>query len=1240
MLDDIRLHVDQDEQVQIASEEAISDRMLETYKASIKAIEINIPSLLPLLSDKLQRNYSVFVNKNGEFNIVDISNGKTFYGLQPSAEIATQLELICNSSYQIKCRKEALDDFQSIENEVLQALDSELLKKKYGSYALPDEPSCVVVLGLGIGSHIKDLIESYNIRHLIIYEPQIQYLNCSAMAVSWADMLACANEKNTAIYLQMGKDGRDLLSDINQLANFDQGVDSFHLYKHYNHPVFDSIERELLTNSWESLEQKGITFKLESNYISFSPNWTKSCAIGQFEIPNEQLPLYTKNMDAFAKYFPEIHKSFKGFKPKCWQVLINASGEVNYINLNNGAFWSGAEVIAEAEINTSGFIRHPNRDGLILGYDGNKLKDYLHYRFVKKTGEILEDIENEEGALPETLKSIIVFGVSNGYDIESLFAKHTVEKIFICEPNRDFFYGSLFAIDWAELFERLDQEQGRIYLNIGDDGSHLMRDLLNQFYSIGPYILADTYFFQVYYNSALNKAIGQLREQLKLVISMGEYYDHARYGLVHTNEGCRIGLPVLKENPQQYLKEEDRQVPVFVVANGPSLDNAIEIIKEHRDEAIVISCGTTLQALHRNNIKPDFHAEIEQNRSTYDWNCRIGDFAYLKSIPLVSCNGIHPDTCTLFKDVFIAFKDGESSTAVFESVVGKGKYQTIEHAFPTVGNFVVDLVTTWGFKQIYLMGMDLGFIDNKYHHSKSSGYYINQSKEIYDYGGEQNTSIPVEGNFANIVFTKHEFKISKAIMEDVFRSKKVECYNCSNGVRIQGTLPLHLENVLILTDKQQRDAAIEKLKSSCYEIIDANQYGEKYDSKYDVSALESEFDQILNLLDEPFEQPENAEKFVESQRELLIQSYKRGNSLLFYLLYGTFNYVNALFSKVMLTSSTENKSRFLERVRIEWQDALNTIKFDFLKFTNTFDFCSTGSTNRRLALSRAKSEAKTIHFFTQEDFQFYQLQAVGDDTLNYSPQRYQFHYFFEPEKLIEENAFCIGTPYNYLFERYLVRRFPNDYKVEWFFNHAVSTPDGIVINAGTLSLDSIISIVNQSLSPALAKSIPIIVALTRLPSKQLLNRFKSVSPGGIIYFFCDTVGTGNKHDVLDGKLPYRQQGMDYLVADHLFTHKQTLLIIERFKFVDGGAKEKNAYLQKIADELDYVHEFIEYPDYLLVANNGEKIDNLVTDMSGSRGRPIHAKINNLVLQGTNIQKSIAMRDTKEIETFLQAPKIK
>ena len=125
--------------------------------------------------------------------------------------------------------------------------------------------------------------------------------------------------------------------------------------------------------------------------------------------------------------------------------------------------------------------------------------------------------------------------------------------LFICEPNKDFFYASLYAIDWHNIIKSFDEGKKRLYLNIGDDGSNLTNDLLVQFQSVGPYVLANTYFYQTYVNEKLTDSVAQLREQLLVMIAMGDYFDNAKYGIAHTRWALESDVPFLLSNSKDRL---------------------------------------------------------------------------------------------------------------------------------------------------------------------------------------------------------------------------------------------------------------------------------------------------------------------------------------------------------------------------------------------------------------------------------------------------------------------------------------------------------------------------------------------------------------------------------------------------------------------------------------------------------------------------------------------------------------
>jgi hypothetical protein len=932
MLKNIRLHIEKNEEKQKELEESLAQNILEAHHKNVNSFDRNIPSLSALIKKPKLQNYSLFCNKFGEINIVDYGVGRTLYGFHPEQEIHQQVEDFNTHApcFSLVTEKKTLASSENIElNKQTSTLETSIGYQHYlAQHSAPDNIECLVVLGCGLGFHILELMQHKKIQCLIIYEPELQYFQCSILVNKWAAIFELAKNKGTKIFIQVEKDGRNLVSDMNELEQHEK-ITRFYVYKHYNHPVFSSLLKDLRSKSWGELQENGISFDFSENYNHYIPAWTPSIKIKDYSSCQVNNALFQKNLLALEKYFPAIFQEYKSYEPKLWIPVINSAGQINLIKADSLTPWYGDSPKQDCLYNYENYNEQPHKDGLVLGYKGTKLAHYLHYQFVKQTEQLLSEAEDEAGSLPEEIASIIMFGLGVGYQLEALLKNHSVEKLFLCEPNTDFFYASLYAIDWLNIFETVEKSDARIYLNIGDDGSHLFRDLLHQFHSIGPYILNNTYFYQSYYNASLNSAIAQLREQLQIVISMGEYFDHAYYGIEHTKEGFKRNIPVLVNNPSSKLNYDEKEVPVFIVGNGPSLDLSIDAIRECQSQAIIISCGTALQALHRHGITPDFHAEIEQNRCTYDWAVMIGDVDYLKNITLISCNGIHPDTCDLYKEVLIAFKEGESSTVSALSVLGQEHFEVLQHSFPTVSNFVTNLVSIIGFNHLYFIGVDLGFIDVTHHHSKSSGYYQDDGKETYDYAEDNNTSIIVPGNFRPRVNTKHEFKISRQIIEQVIQKKpKLQTfYNCSDGAKIAGSTALHIDNLLIISTALQKKQTLKQLKSKVFSNKYNASFSDKFETKFSYDTLNTEFIALEKVLSQELVTTEQANQLINKQKEMLFSSYKNGKSLLFYYLYGTSNYANAIFSK-LLSATNDSKQINEASIKIKnlWMQTVSKLK--------------------------------------------------------------------------------------------------------------------------------------------------------------------------------------------------------------------------------------------------------------------------------------------------------------------------
>ncbi|WP_334063202.1 motility associated factor glycosyltransferase family protein [Alteromonas genovensis] len=933
MLNQIQLHIHNDEEEQLKVEEKVAVELSQRYRENVEAFRRYIPSLLPTITSDKTSNSTILCNKYGGLNLVKISNGQVVYGSAPQQDIALEVE-------------DALQEMSPV----------------FFEPNCTQEPDVLVIFGLGIGYHIPLLLAKEKFKHIVIYEPDEDLFTCSLSTVNWKHILEDAKKSDIGLFLQIGNNAKQFAENMSELQQH-LGSSGLYYYKHLNNQIFDELEYRLRTESWDKVRKWTGQTESRNSILNYLPLWTRRNVT---DVPASPLPeqRLSNNLNALKSFFPDVYQEFKDYKPSNWLPCVENDSTINLLHEKTRSWFYHSDAAVACEDSFDCFAQHPHKDGIVLGYKGKKLRNYLHYQMVKECESVLDGVEDESGNLPEHLKSVIFFGLAAGYDLAYLVEHYDVEKLFICEPNRDFFFASLYALDWENILNYFSKGERRLYLNIGDDGTHLTNDLLVQFQTIGPYVLANTYFYQSYYNDHLVKAISELREQLQVMIAMGDYFDNARYGTSHTIWAIQNEIPFLKKGVSSQLSVDDKDVPIFIVGNGPSLDNLLPLLKSDGHKGIVVSCGTALQTLYNNNILPDFHAEIEANRSTYDWAVRIGDAEYLKQITLISCNGIHPDTCALYKDVLLAFKQGEASTVSMFELYEKNVFAALNRAYPTVTNFAVDFLTQIGFQQFYLLGTDLGFVDEKHHHSKASGYYSDKGEDLYDYSAENNTSLVIPGNFRAYVNTKYEFKVSKSVLEDTLASKNVDVYNLNDGARIKGAQALNIDDALVTCSDENKKVALENVRRLGFESLAISDFEAKFKKRFSHDELLKEIRMLHESIPESFESRQHVDGLIEEQRGILVNSVLKKNSLLFFYLNGTLNYINSSFTKIANLKDKERVVELSQQLANVWSRytsyILKSFEFQEFEYDNVTSFM--GKRRELLIQYHVEKEALKINF--------------------------------------------------------------------------------------------------------------------------------------------------------------------------------------------------------------------------------------------------------------------------------------
>ncbi len=913
-----RVFTDNTEQSQL--EARYAPVLHKQLQQNMQAFRQHIPAIAGLLHNYQAQRYSLLCDKAGYLNIVDFSVGQVFYPDEPVAAAS----------------QEVLQFIRQAPVVHMSAPDSDTLT------TLPASVDVIVMLGLGLGLQLVPLLSKVDVKHLLIYEPDSDIFACSVQATDWAAILRLAQTKGTALYLQVGQDASALPADLAELSAACQ-FDRFYLYRHYSHPVMDKVKQHMQLHTGNA----AMLLNSRLHFHAYTELYDEADArhgdnLGIFcPQPYRNDALLQKNMAALAKYYPQVHDAIQQHNSRHWQLVTDQHGKPNLHHTERQVLFYQDYQADSAQL-VADFCQHPFQDDVLIGSKpGYKLRSYLHNQKIRQLMPILERSVKKRPQLPAELDSLIIFGIALGEHISQLLLKHQVKNFYLCEPNLDFFAASLHVTDWAQLFAKIAEQGGRLYLNLGGNGSEYFYDLMRQFYQVGAFSIANTHLLTSYYNAPMNKAISELRDNLRVVLAIGEYFDHARYGIAHTYGNFICGARVLRQgfgNGQHAYQK----LPVFIVGNGPSLDQCFDYLHEYKDRVIIISCGTALKALHEHGITPDFHAELEQNRATCEWVSQVEDAEYLQQISLFSVNGVHPDTMALFKETLLCFKDGEASTQLFQAVLKANNVQTesLAFAYPTVTNMVMNMVLRLGFQSIYLFGVDLGFVDINYHHSRSSAYYKQDGAQIYDYQQTHGGGLPAKGNFQPWVFTKPEFDVSRKLLEQsiVQAGLRSEVYNCSNGVQIAGAVPLLPDNILLSTVSGSKAALLPQLMAQGYLSLSEQQVQQVIE-QLDLTLLQQSMQQWLELLSADVTTEQQACDLIEQQWTFLLKTKLQAGNPAFILFNGSTNYFSAIMLKLISSTGDGGGSLLsaFNEVLAVWRDYLQQATASYCAEPFTYD---------------------------------------------------------------------------------------------------------------------------------------------------------------------------------------------------------------------------------------------------------------------------------------------------------------
>ena len=381
----------------------------------------------------------------------------------------------------------------------------------------------------------------------------------------------------------------------------------------------------------------------------------------------------------------------------------------------------------------------------------------------KKLPSYSENLKFDKKFLPTT----IIFGLLSGKFLDFLVKNYSFHSLFVYEPNPEFFAISLYFIDYEYIYKKLGD---RFFLWVNG--------------KIDYFAIEKFFYERVITSSLINLSYTAYNHPL--IEDAKDKFNQVRVSKYRgwgTFEDEYKGVKNHLKNINKYktfIKGKKLNIPVCVIANGKSLENSIEFIKKNKDSMILISIGTAIKPLLKEQIQTDFH--IEQERKDL-----------LKKIlkkSLRDYNGYFLGASVVNYKVFKYAKN--PLMYIREGFCLENEFRLIGSS-PIVGNAGFAFGASIS-NEIYLCGMDLGFRLNQKQHAKNSFY---DDKE-----DTQKNGIKIEGNFSDNIYTDSLFLSSKLKIETMIKALNLKVYNLSDGVYIKDSIPIK-DKTLPPIDKQK-----------------------------------------------------------------------------------------------------------------------------------------------------------------------------------------------------------------------------------------------------------------------------------------------------------------------------------------------------------------------------------------------------------------------------------------------------
>ena len=428
---------------------------------------------------------------------------------------------------------------------------------------------------------------------------------------------------------------------------------------------------------------------------------------------------------------------------------------------------------------------------------------YIHSRHNPQK-EALTILQSQLKAEPDIC---LFYGFGLGYLLEGFIQLFPNCPCLLVEPDISFFLKALQARDLRRVINH-----PRLVIFLASDASQIIQYLdENNYRQVQIVKLRSLYQKDLAYYEGTDSLLQSYLRQREININTLRRFGKLWLRNILQNLEHFLTSPGIIE-----LKDYFKGLAGLVCAAGPSLEAILPLLKELSTKLIVIAVDTSLSALKRHGLEPNFTVVSDPQY----FNTRHLDYIRNTSSFIVAELSTNPRIFRILKAPVFFYSSVFPLSKYFEGLVpAKGRLL----AGGSVATTAWDLARLLGLNPIYVAGLDLGFPERKTHfkgaffeegfHSQANRFAPQETAAFrYLLSG---LPFLAQANSGQPIITDHRMALYKFWFETQMRlNPSLSCFNLSwHGLAIKGMPFLDQTELLKMPNLPDLKARLDKISS-------------------------------------------------------------------------------------------------------------------------------------------------------------------------------------------------------------------------------------------------------------------------------------------------------------------------------------------------------------------------------------------------------------------------------------------